>query len=456
MLTIYSLIIVLTFSIFGVVILNNYKANNIKTVETRLFLTANIVADTYKRNLNDVIFGRMMVRSYASQANARILIVDNEKNVVLDNFNTYMGSTLDNLEVRSSLGGSAKSTLYPSENGEILQLSVPITMNTGLESEIIGVVLVSSSMNGVNADVEDLRKDILRISSIALLCALILTAITATGLTKSLRVLTKGVEKISSGQLGYRIEKEEKGDIGKFINTFNDMSEKLSNIEKNRKSFINSISHELRTPLTSINALIDSLLMGNNSIDTYNEYLEDIRGESDRMKDLVNYLMGSIKLEDISLDISNENLGELLIDTIKFITPYADKNNVELNINIEENIIVKCDKSRVREVFLNIIENAIKYRDINKTNNYISLVMKKSKGKVSIVIEDNGIGIREESLAKIFNRGFRVLDNNLPSSTDIEGYGIGLSLVKSIITSHKWTISVASTLGIGTIFTINI
>lgn len=456
MLTIYSLIIVLTFFIFSAVILNNYKANNIKTVETRLFLTANIVADTYKRNLNDVIFGRMMVRSYASQANARILIVDNEKNVILDNFNTYMGSTLDNLEVRSSLGGSAKSTLYPSENGEILQLSVPITMNTGLENEIIGVVLVSSSMNGVNADVEDLKKDILRISSIALLCALILTAIAATGLTKSLRVLTKGVEKISSGQLGYRIEKDAKGDVGKFISTFNDMSEKLSNIEKNRKSFINSISHELRTPLTSINALIDSLLLGNNSVDTYNEYLVDIRGESNRMKDLVNYLMGSIKLEDISLDISKENLGDLLEDTIKFITPYADKNNVELKTNIEENIMVKCDKSRIREVFLNIIENAIKYRDINKTNNYISLVMKKSKGKISIVIEDNGIGIREENLAEIFNRGFRVLDNNLPSSTDIEGYGIGLSLVKSIIESHKWTIYVDSTLEIGTVFTIKI
>jgi signal transduction histidine kinase len=449
MLVTYSLIIILTFSIFGVVIINNYRTRSITNEENRLFQTANIVADTYKRNLDDIIYGRMLVRSYASQANARILILDAEKNVVVDNFNSYLNKILNNEEIRSSLRGIPKSGIY----GEVMQLTVPIRLNTGLENEIIGVVLVSSSLNSINNDIEGLKQDIIRISEFAILIALILTAITATSLTKSLRILTMGVRKISSGQLGYQIERDEKGDVGKLISTFNDMSMKLNHIEKNRKSVINSISHELKTPLTSINALIDSLLIGNNSIDIYNEYLEDIKGETNRMGELVNFLMSSIKLEEINLDIKKINISGLLNDTIKFITPYANSNNVIIKSDLDENIYVYCDGDKIREVFLNLIENAVKYKDDDKDFNYVDISIKRQHSKILVTIEDNGLGINEDKLKNIFNRGFRVLEHTL---SGIEGYGIGLSLVKNIIDRHNWTITVNSTQGVGSIFSIEI
>jgi len=124
-----------------------------------------------------------------------------------------------------------------------------------------------------------------------------ITVIATNNVTSSLRELTLAVEKISSGNLGYQIEKKSKDEVGNLIETFNNMSQTLKNIEKNRKNFINSISHELKTPLTSIRVLIESLSMGNHPIDTYKEYLEDIYGETERMERLVNYLMKSIKLE---------------------------------------------------------------------------------------------------------------------------------------------------------------
>jgi len=334
-----------------------------------------------------------------------------------------------------------------------MQLTVPIRLNTGLENEIIGVVLVSSSLNSINNDIEGLKQDIIRISEFAILIALILTAITATSLTKSLRILTMGVRKISSGQLGYQIERDEKGDVGKLISTFNDMSMKLNHIEKNRKSVINSISHELKTPLTSINALIDSLLIGNNSIDIYNEYLEDIKGETNRMGELVNFLMSSIKLEEINLDIKKINISGLLNDTIKFITPYANSNNVIIKSDLDENIYVYCDGDKIREVFLNLIENAVKYKDDDKDFNYVDISIKRQHSKILVTIEDNGLGINEDKLKNIFNRGFRVLEHTL---SGIEGYGIGLSLVKNIIDRHNWTITVNSTQGVGSIFSIEI
>lgn len=454
MLITYSIIIVLTFSVFGIKVLDNYKLKGIKNEETRLFQTANVVADTYKRNLEDIVFARIMVKSYANQAGVRILVVDKDMVVLVDNYNSYIGKTLNNKEIRSSINGRAESGVYNIGDKEVLQLSVPITMSNGLKVDTIGAVLVSTSLEVLVNDIEDLKNDIINISLSALLGALALTAIAATGITKSLRNLILGVEEISSGHLGYRIKEESSGEIKKLINTFNEMSERLKSIEKNRKSFINSISHELKTPLTSIKALIESLALGNNDLETYKEYLNDIKGETERMEDLVNYLMGSIKLEDISLDITSQDIGEMLHDTVKLISPYAENNGVRISFRNLESVIAKCDKDKIREVLLNIIDNAIKYSDDKKEDKYILITLKRSKEKAIIEIEDNGIGIDEDDLSNIFHRGFRVLDSHTIKKT--EGYGIGLSIVKSIIDKHNWSISVKSSPQIGSIFTIEI
>ncbi len=416
-------------------------------------MIANIVADNYKRNIDDMIFSSMMVKSYGMQAEARILIIDENKNVIIDNYDSYLDKKIDNAEIRSSLLGTPKSGIYKKEHNEVLQLSVPITSNNALGNEVVGTVLISYSLNQVNQSIDDMKRDIIQISSIALIISLILTAISATGITRSIRALTEGVEKLNSGQLGYRIKLKAKGEEGKLIDTFNEMSEKLFRIEKHRKTMINSISHELRTPLTSISALIDSLLMGNSSLEIYDEYLKDIKSETDRMSELVKYLMESIKLEEMTLSLAEENLSDILNDTIKLITPYANKEKVVINTKIEENIIVKCDKGKIHEVFLNLIENAIKYKDINKKKSYVSITLKKDVNNISIIVEDNGVGIDEKNLNSIFNRGFRVLDDTL---TKADGYGIGLSIVKQIIDRHSWNISVNSAKGVGTIFKIDI
>jgi len=456
MLIIYSIIIVLTLTGVSFLILNNYKNTRIKNEEIRLFQTGNIVADTYKSNMEDIIFARFMVKSYGKQANARILVIDNNRKVIMDNYNSYMGKKLDNDEIKASLKGKSKSGLYEIEDKEVLQLSVPITMNTGLETKVIGVVLVSASMDSVNSDMENLKNNILKISTFGLIISLLLITIAANNMTKPLKTLTHGVEKISAGHLGYQVEGKYNGEIGLLIDSFNHMSYKLNSIEKNRKNLINNISHELKTPLTSIKTLIESLSFGDNDIEIYKEYLQDIYEESNRMEELVNYIMASIKLEDITLELKEENIGEILEETVKFITPYAEKNNVQLKIMEMEDIIVKCDKNKLKEVLLNILDNSIKYGDENKEIKEVKIFLVKEKHKGTIIVEDNGLGIPEESLNNIFDRDFRVLDGSFPSYKNIEGYGLGLSIVKNIIDKHKWSILVESELGLGSKFIINI
>jgi len=454
MLIIYSLIILAAFSVFSVIMLNNYKNTQVRNTEIRLFQTANIVADTYKANRDELIFTRMMVRSYGMQANARILIVDSQGLVLVDNYNDFIGSKIDNKEIRNSLSGKSGSNVYKLEDKEVLQLSVPIILNEFGTDKIIGAVLISFDMTAINNNVNELRNDMIKVGALGLFFSLLLTVVATHNLTKPLRALTIGVEKISEGQLGYIIQKKSKDELGRLIDTFNRMSSTLSKIEKNRKNYINSISHELKTPLTSIKVLIESLSIGNNDVDTYKEYLQDIYGEAERMERLVNYLMESIKLEESIFNLKEENISQILKDTIKLIRPYADKNNVHIKFTGAENIIVKCDGDKVKEMIFNLLDNSIKYRDPCKENSFVHITLNKENNRAILKIEDNGIGIDEKNIKNIFNRGFRVLEGELNGS--VEGYGIGLTVVKNIIDKHGWDISVESTLKKGSIFKIQI
>jgi len=367
-----------------------------------------------------------------------------------------VGDTLDNKEIRSSLQGNTMSGVYTLEGKNVLQLSVPIISSTGNEKRIDGAVLISSLLDEAFSDVRNLQNTLLKVSILSLTIALFFTLVAANSLTKPIRSLNHAVKQLSLGHLGYRVRKQGSGEIGMLIDSFNEMSGKLRQIESNRKSFINSISHELKTPLTAIRALIDSLTIGESSIQTYKEYLEDIKQETIRMGQLVDYLLNSIKLEDISLDITVEDLEDIMEDAVKLIRPYAEKNNVSILFRKTESLIIKCDRNKIKEAILNILDNAVKYRDPGKKENFISISIKRDKSEARLIIEDNGIGIKKDDLSNIFNRGFRVLDSGIRQTSKIEGYGIGLSIVKSIIDKHNWEIIVESIYGEGSRFIIRV
>ena len=96
-------------------VLNNYKDAQVRNLEVRLFQTANIVADTYKRYMDDMVSTSIMVKSYGKQANSRILVLDTEREVLIDNFNSYIGKTINNKEIRSSLQGQSQAGLYSAD-----------------------------------------------------------------------------------------------------------------------------------------------------------------------------------------------------------------------------------------------------------------------------------------------------------------------------------------------------
>ncbi|HLS53830.1 MAG TPA: HAMP domain-containing sensor histidine kinase [Tissierellaceae bacterium] len=445
----------MAFLFFSINILNNYKTTSIKSEETRLFQTANIVADLYRENMDDIIYLNNMIRDYAKRIDARILVLNDNKTVLIDSNNDLYGQFINNKEIESSLNNHPGSDIYNIDEKKILQATVPIRINHQGQEQIRGVVLISKSISFLWENISNLRKDIIKVSSIALFIAIFLIAITTNTLTKSLRELSKGVSAISGGSLGYKVEHKSKDEVGELIDTFNKMSTSLYDIEANRKLLINSVSHELRTPLTSIEALIDSLLIGENDIRVYKEFLKDIKNETARMKSLINHLTQSIKLEDINLNLTYQDLGKLLEETVKFITPYANKNQVDISLDLDGNIKVYCDRDKLKEVFINLIENAIKYKDKNKKNPMVQISLREEKNSAQIVIKDNGIGIDKSDIPAIFKREFRRINSAL-TEPYVEGQGIGLAIVKKIVDKHQWKIHVESSLGQGSQFIITI
>ena len=155
--------------------INTYENDTMEGTTTRLFKVSNIVGETYKRNMDNNIYMRNIVRNYGDQSNSRLLIIDESRKVLFDNYNSIVGDTLNNEEIKKGLSGLSSSNVYTLNGDEILQLSVPITYNTGNESNIIGSVLISHSLVELNNSLKELGATIIRISSISLIGALILT-----------------------------------------------------------------------------------------------------------------------------------------------------------------------------------------------------------------------------------------------------------------------------------------
>ena len=228
-----------------------------------------------------------------------------------------------------------------------------------------------------------------------------------------------------------------------------DVSE-IRNVERIKKDFVVNVSHELRTPLTAIKGFVETML-GDVQKQDHKRYLDIIKRHTDRLINIVKDLMMLSSLErQSSLEIEDVSLGELIEQTRKVYDQPLKEKGLSLRIEFDdEHIVLKADPFKLEQVFINLIDNAIKYTE----QGGISIKVSHEQKYVAIVIEDTGIGMSANHLAKIFER-FYVVDKS--RSRKVGGTGLGLSIVKHILLLHNATITVQSNVGIGTTFTIHL
>jgi two-component system phosphate regulon sensor histidine kinase PhoR len=226
--------------------------------------------------------------------------------------------------------------------------------------------------------------------------------------------------------------------------------ELLRRNEQFRREFLQNLSHEFKTPVFAIQGYVDTLLSGAlANPDVNKKFLEKASKNIDRLTHLLNDLDEISSLERGELILSKENfvIQELVRDVFESLSIKADTNNIQCSIKkgCESPLTVFADKEKIRQVFTNLIENSIKY---GKQGGNITASMYKTDGKhILIEISDDGIGINERHLPRLFERFYRTDEGR---SIDVTGSGLGLSICKHIIEAHGQTIHVRSTEDVGT------
>ena len=220
-------------------------------------------------------------------------------------------------------------------------------------------------------------------------------------------------------------------------------------LETMRRDFVANVSHELKTPLTSIKGFVETLLEGalddkENSVN----FLKIINNHADRLNTLINDLLDLSRMESKEVVLNKEKfiLANLVNEVMLGFKSQAKKKGVELSFDLDPGLEILADKSKIEQVFTNLINNAIKY---NQEKGFVRVYSEQLTGKLKIIVEDSGSGIPARDIPRIFERFYRV---DKARSRELGGTGLGLSIVKHIIELHSGSVGVESTEGLGSKF----
>ncbi|WP_169085245.1 two-component system histidine kinase PnpS [Paenibacillus sp. PL91] len=228
----------------------------------------------------------------------------------------------------------------------------------------------------------------------------------------------------------------------------------IRRLERMRSEFVANVSHELKTPITAVKGFAETLLGGAvNDKETARSFLQIIYDESDRLNRLIGDILELSKIESrrVPLVFSPVEVDTFVDKSIKLMESEASRKRIELSMSIEPGLYVEADEDRLRQIIMNLLSNGINY---TPEGGRVSLKVEGlGDDHIRIQITDSGIGIPKKDLPRIFERFYRV---DKARSRSSGGTGLGLSIVKHLVELHKGTISVSSSVGVGSTFTIEL
>lgn len=229
--------------------------------------------------------------------------------------------------------------------------------------------------------------------------------------------------------------------------------QRLNRIENYRKEFIGDISHELKTPIFAIQGFIETLLNGAiEDSDVNRQFLKKAMRNVNRLIYLTKDLMEISKLEtgELKSEVQDIYLRDVVVDVAENLQYKAQKENVNISVEeIDKNLLVSADRNQIKQVLINLIENAIKY---NKPGGSVTVGVKpypKSERRVLVYVKDTGIGIDQKFIDRVTERFFRV---DKSRSREKGGTGLGLAIVKHIMEAHGERFFIDSTPSVGSTF----
>ncbi len=283
---------------------------------------------------------------------------------------------------------------------------------------------------------------------------LVLGLVTVTGMyfvrsiVRPIREVSAAARRIAMGDFNNHIEVEKDNEIGELCGAINYMAGELSNAENLKNDFISSVSHELRTPLTAIRGWGETAKM---SIGTDEEIvkkgLDVVLRESERLSALVEELLDFSRMQNgkLSVNMGKIDVSELLSEVTDMYTELAHQQNISLTYIVPKaNSIIMGDRDRLKQVFINVIDNAVKYTE---SGGQVLVEQGEIDGGVSVTVKDTGVGIPAQDIDRVKEKFFK-------SNKTVRGSGIGLAVADEIIKQHNGLLFIQSTEGVGTTVTI--
>lgn len=434
--------LILFVQMFIFVFLDNYYYNGVeKLLKERASITAEFL-NKYEEHSDIDRKSNFLFNTFLGEFDKKFLVqtINKNKIMVMDSLKNTNAKRIDTLDVEMALQNKMTSSINKdsSTNMRIMSVSKPLIRYSSID----GVVRYSVSLEKIDKIVRQYYIITSIISMLLIIFILKLIRVLSGTILLPIEKLNEVARSMASGNMDIRAIKVFDDEIGELSDTLNFMAEEIEKNDKTKKDFVSSISHELRTPLTSIKGWGEILLVSeakpNTSLETG---LKIITSEADRLKDMVEELLDFAKLENYKMKIIKQkiSLKNILRSVYNQMKPRTE--NIDFTVSYEgEDVLIDGDPRRLRQVFINLIINSIKF---SKENPKIELNMRTTNENIEISIEDNGIGISEENIKKVTEKFFK---EDINSS----GSGIGLALVDEIIKAHNGSLLIESNKSQGT------
>jgi two-component system phosphate regulon sensor histidine kinase PhoR len=256
-------------------------------------------------------------------------------------------------------------------------------------------------------------------------------------------------ESFFSMQISPVLDREDK--LLSLIAVFHDITE-LKRLEKVRTDFVANVSHELKTPLTAIKGFVETLqTSAKDDPVASSRFLDIIDKQTQRLENLVNDLLvlSSIESKEVKMNFSAEPLDKVISSILALQKKNIEDRGHQVTMDIPEDLPkVLVDRQRIEQVFLNLLDNAVKF---TAPGGKISIQARWERPYVRVEVKDNGVGIPAEHLSRVFERFYRV---DKARSREAGGTGLGLAIVRQIVSAHQGKIEVESSSGVGSTFRI--
>ena len=388
------------------------------------------------------------VQSFSQRNTLEVQFVDPEGNVLSTSYGIPTTSALETPEIAEAVRTRGAQDYFgkdPETGKRILAVSAPIIYRNG---EVIGVLRFVTATRRM-------EQHIGAVLAVSLLAVAGLTGATLLSnnycirsILLSVAEITQKARRIAGGTYGIQIEILSHDELGELAEAINDLSNQLSQNEKMQSEFISSLSHELRTPLTAITGWSETLLGGDTLDAETARGMRIILREARRLTEMVVDLLDFTRMQDgrMTLNVEPADIRSEFEDTVYMYSSRLVQEGIALELEENDQDIpeIPCDAKRLRQVFLNVLDNAAKHGGEGKR---ILASMHYDGSTVLFRIRDFGSGIPEDELSLVKKKFYR-------GSSKTRGTGIGLAVCEEIVTMHGGTLTLENAEGGGTLVTI--